>query len=80
MTSKPYPSSAAAKAVKEGSAVASAALLLAVAAKSLRPTTNLPWPPDQDPIVIGALTGLLTALFRWLKKRIKRRRARNGNT
>lgn len=68
------------KAAKEGGTVAGLAVLLAVLLESLRAEhPALPLDPSHDAAVVGATTGLLIGLFRWLRKLIKRRRRARGN-
>ncbi len=70
----------AAKATKEGGAVGSLAVLLALLLESIRAKNpDIPWDQSNDAVVIGATTGALWAFFRWIRKRIKRRRQRHGN-
>jgi len=68
------------KAAKEGGAVAGLAVLLAALLASIRAQhPELPWDASQDPALVGATTGALFGLFRWLRKVIKRRRRSRGN-
>lgn len=69
------------KATKEGGAVAGLAVLLSILMQSVRANhPDLPWDPSDDAVVVGTTTGALWAFYRWIRKRIKRRRQRHGDS
>jgi len=81
MTPSPSKHHHAKKAAKEGGAVGGLAVLLAIILQSVRANNpDLPWPVNSDLAIAGAATGILTGLFRWIRKLIKRKRHGNPTT